>query len=127
MSGAAGADFFVAGVGGGATGVADGGGPDAGGLPEHALGAPEAAHAEDGGFGALWERGFEGVAEDEVAGGDGQRFVAAGECVGWVDDLGLGAGHGIEESHHRWFASVGQKMSLLASGGVCMLPRWIKC
>src|SRR6185437_2356450 len=47
MAGEAGADFLIGGVGRVAAGIAHRGGVDAGQAPEAALGAPEAAEAED--------------------------------------------------------------------------------
>ena len=67
VAGAAAADLLVGGVGREAAGVADGGGPDALGLPELALRAPEAAHAEHGLLEALGEGRRERVAEHEMA------------------------------------------------------------
>ena len=53
MAGQPGAGFLIGRVGGQAAGIADRRDPDALGLPEQALGAPEAAHAEIGGLQAL--------------------------------------------------------------------------
>ena len=66
VAGAAGADLLVRRVRREAARVADGGGVDAGRLPEHALGAPEAAHPEDRSLGAFGEGRAERRAEDEV-------------------------------------------------------------
>ena len=66
MPGATAADLLVGRVRGGAAGVADGGDPDPGRLPEHPLGAPEAAERE---YRLLQPRGIgsdQRMAVDEV-------------------------------------------------------------
>ena len=72
------ADLFVRGVRGVAALVADQGGPDALGLPELALGAPEAAQAEVGDLQALRVGAEQRVAEDGVAVGDGEGRARGG-------------------------------------------------
>ena len=79
MAGAAAADLAVARVLRAAAGVADRGRVDAGQLPEEALGAPEAAHADEDVLDALGERGQERRAEDDVALGNGDGLVPAGQ------------------------------------------------
>src|SRR3954451_8450733 len=90
------ADLLIAGVLRVAAGVADRGGPHPVGLPEDALGAPEAAHADDDLLEALGPRGRQRVAEHLVALGDGNGLVATGKRVRGRDLLGLCL---IEEKH----------------------------
>ena len=89
MAGAAGADLLVGGVRRVAAGVADRRGPDALGLPEQTLGAPEAAHAEHGLLEALGEGRRDRVAEHEVPLRHGHRLVAPGQRALGVDHPGL--------------------------------------
>ena len=79
MAGAARARLLVGRVRREAAGVADGGRVDAGRLPEEALGAPEAAHADDDSLEAVGEGRHDRRAEDEVRGDDRHRRVAPGE------------------------------------------------
>ncbi len=67
MAGPAGAHLLVGRVRRVAAGVADRRRVDAGRLPEHPLGAPEAAHADDRGLEAVGERRAERRAEHLVA------------------------------------------------------------
>ncbi len=67
VTGAAGADLFVGRVRREATGVADGGRVDAGGLPELALRAPETPEPEHRLVETLGDRGFDRRVEHEVA------------------------------------------------------------
>src|SRR3954470_19643890 len=83
------ADLLIGGVLRVAAGVADRRGPHAVGLPEDALGAPEAAHADDDLLEALGPRGRQRVAEHLVALGDGDHLVTAGEGVLGGNLLGL--------------------------------------
>src|SRR5207248_3153609 len=48
-------------------------------LPEQPLGAPEAAHAEDGALDACGEGRLERSSEDQVTCGDAHRFGTAGD------------------------------------------------
>src|SRR5690606_12428761 len=73
------ADLTVGGIGRVAPGVADLGRVDALGLPELALGSPEAAHAEHGELHALGERLLQWGAVHEVALGYGHGLGAAGQ------------------------------------------------
>src|SRR5919197_263870 len=76
VAGAAAADVLVGGVRRVAAGVADGGGDDAGRLPEEPLGAPEAAEREDRRARPLGERRTDWLAVDGVAlGNPRQRRV----------------------------------------------------
>ncbi len=90
MAGAPAADLLVGGVRRVAARVADGGGEHARRLPEDALGAPEAAHADDQLLGVVGEGRLERRAEHEVAVGhmEGAR-VAARERVSRVGHVGL--------------------------------------
>src|SRR5947207_9140489 len=62
-----------------AAGVADCGRVHAGGLPEQALGAPEAAHAEHGALQAFWKRRLQRMPIHEMLRRDLQRRRAARE------------------------------------------------
>ena len=79
MAGAAGADFFIGRVRGDAASIADTGQPDALGLPEDALGAPEAAEAEDGGLVSGRGVRLDRAAVDEMGRGGRDRPGAAGQ------------------------------------------------
>ena len=79
MAGAAGADFFVGRVRGDAAGIADTGQPDALGLPEDPLGAPEAAEAENGRLVSGRGVGLDRAAVDEMGRGGRDRPGAAGQ------------------------------------------------
>src|SRR3954471_11561387 len=79
-----------------ATGIADGGGHDAGELPEILFVTPEAAETEDGGPRPVRPRTGERGPEDAVDAGLHDRVGAAGEGFsGGGDDVGLGT----EETH----------------------------
>jgi len=82
VAGHTGADLFVCGVRGHAAGVAGGGGDDAGRLPEAALGAPEAAHAENGLLQMCGKGGLQGFAAKMMAVGYWHGSAAAGQCIG---------------------------------------------
>ncbi len=77
VAGEAAAHLFVGGVRSVASLVADQGRPDALGLPELALGAPEAAQAEVGDAQVLGVRAEQRGAEDRVAVGDGEGRLGA--------------------------------------------------
>ena len=81
VAGARAAHLLVGGVGGEAAGVADRGRVHAVGLPELALRAPEAAHAEHRHLVALGEGGLQRGAEHVVGLGDGHLLSAAGEGI----------------------------------------------
>ena len=107
MAGAARAHLLVGGVGGEAAGVAHGRGVHPVGLPELALRAPEAAHAEHGGLEPVREGRPEGRVLDQVAGGNGHLVGPAGEGVGVGDHAGLVAAEHVrllsrEEPVWRW-------------------------
>ena len=91
MAGAAGARLAVGRVGREAAGVADGGGVDAGDLPELALGAPVAAHAEHDLLEALGEGALHGGAEDGVVVSQDDRVGVAGQCLRRVERVVLGS------------------------------------
>src|SRR5690606_6867695 len=79
-TGASGAHLLVGGVGRDATGIAHGGGPDAGLLPERLLLTPEAAETEHRDAEALGSIGLDGVARHQVAVADREGpGVAAGQ------------------------------------------------
>src|SRR5262249_21116772 len=79
VAGAARADLLVGWVRRVAAGVADSCRVDAGGLPEHALGTPEAAHPDYRLLEALGERRGDRRPEDGVPGRPGDGLVTAGE------------------------------------------------
>src|SRR4051794_3353586 len=97
VAGAPRADLLIARVGRRAARVADRGGPHARRLPEDALGAPEAAHAELGALQAVGERRRDRMPEHLVGGGGFDRGVAARKGLvgrGNGEDLGTPEGHG---------------------------------
>src|SRR5919197_4050512 len=97
VAGAAAADLLVGGVRRVAAGVADGGGDDAGRLPEEALGAPEAAEREDRRARPLGERRLDALAVDGVAlGNPRQRRVPPPQRPGGRHHRGRPSG----EEHH---------------------------
>ena len=78
-----------------AAGVADRRRVDAGRAPEDALGAPEAAHADDQLLESVRERRLERRAEHLVARGHGHALAAAWECVFGCDER-----RGLAEEEH---------------------------
>ena len=121
VPGAPGAHLLVGGVGRVPAGVAHGRGVHAVRLPEVALGAPEAAHAEDGALGALGERRLERSAEHEVARRHRDPLLPAGQGV-------LGGGHGglapREETHGEIETSATRYGSAMASVAELPLPEF---
>ena len=82
VAGPAAADLLVGRVGGEAARVTDRGRVDARRLPEHALGAPEAAHADDQVPKSVRERWLHRRAEHGVALGDRHLYIPPGQRVG---------------------------------------------
>ena len=78
VAGLSAADFLVAGVGGGASGVADRSAEHPGQFPEAALGTPEAAHAEHRLLQAAGKRWLDRVAADRMGSGHWHGGVATG-------------------------------------------------
>ena len=81
VAGAAAAHLLIARVRGRAAGIADGGHPHPGSLPEHALGAPEAAEPENRLLEPCRIGPGERVAVDKVPVGRLDRLGAAGQAV----------------------------------------------
>ena len=81
VAGASAAHLFVGRVGGGASGVADGGDPDPRRLPEHPLGTPKAAEPEDRFFQALGVGPDESMAVDKMPLRHGHHHCPAGQTL----------------------------------------------
>ena len=79
MAGMAAAHLFVGGVRGEAARVAHRGAVHTVGLPEDALGTPEAPEPEDRGLEPLGERRLDRVVVHEVGGGHGHLLGASGQ------------------------------------------------
>src|SRR3954451_1560148 len=109
VAGLAAAGLFVGRVGRVAARVADRGRVDALGLPEHALRAPEAAHADDGGLQVLRERRLDRRAEDGVRRGGGNRVRAAGK--------------GVLRLHHAGLRAKNEHMYLHSLSGIATVTR----
>src|SRR5262245_53642261 len=97
VAGAAGADLLVGRIGRQAAGIAHGGRVNAlAQLPELALGAPEAAHAEDRGLEAVRVRPLERRMQNKMLARGRNRRWAAGQRLGgrWHFELLLETEHG---------------------------------
>src|SRR5207244_10362928 len=112
VSGRARADLLVGRVLRVAAGVADRGRVDAAGLPELALRAPEAAHAEDRRLDPFRERRAQRRPEHEVALGHRNRLRTPGQRALRLDHLGLFAE---EQGHVSTVATVSTEAEFVTS------------
>ena len=99
MAGQPGAGLLIGRVGGDAAGIADRRHPDAFGLPEQALGAPEAAEAEHSRLQPVGIGTLERPLRDEMLGRGRDGTVAAGQRLAGLRQIELLVQHVAQEEH----------------------------